>query len=593
MAEPKTAAGIILSKYKKAKDQRQLKNDKWNELDNFDRGEQWDDASVPKWIPKPVTNFIHLVKTTKRAALAIENPVGKLRALSPLDIVQIEKLQKIYENEWKVMKARSVVRSAIETSRLLGTGIVQLFWDENTGVMGGTGTRFEGQVKAREIDPAIFFPDPTAFCLDDCQYVHLVERKAVAWLKKHPLFSKGMNEVESRTVALEERGEIYNRDYQSSSSSTDGIIDFHSHYEKIQLSEGGYKYKVTYLAGEKIIHTIEDLQPRCYPFSVLYDFPQRQDFWGKGTCELILENQKIINKVESIIALIGTMLQNPQKILHKRARINPNDVKKFGSASGHVWVSDIDPRMAMTWVTPPAIPQALFNLAEQAKANIREITGLTEAYMGQTVGSMQTSSGVHSLIERSTMRDRDQMYDLELFIEDFSRKMLKFITTKYTDTRYAMLLKDKYDEVKDSDFFSYVGADYFGMDYEFAIDVSSKAPISRAREKDDKMNLLNIQGQYQFDPPVITPEEFVKSQNYPDADAILDRMESDSMRNELEEAMQVANMMHEATMAGVPEEEVQQMAMKMLQSMEEQQQAGTGSASTSGQMQNRQQGATL
>src|SRR6185437_3143556 len=108
------------------------------------------------------------------------------------------------------------------------------------------------------------------------------------------------------------------------------------------------------------------------------DYPQRQDFWGMSTCEIILDNQKLINKVESIIALIGTLLQNPQKIIRKQSGINPADATKYGSTPGHVFVSNIPVEQAMKWQEPPQIPQTLFSLAEQARMNIREITGLTE-----------------------------------------------------------------------------------------------------------------------------------------------------------------------------------------------------------------------
>lgn len=578
----------ILAKYKRAKEKRQHKDSVWNELDLFDRGEQWSASHTPPWVPRSVTNYIHLVKTTKRASLAIENPVGKLRALSPFDIESIESLQKIYEHEWRSVGARKVIREVIETAKLLGTGIMQLYWEENTGVLGGTNTRFEGKIMARQIDPASFYPDPMAFTLEDCQFVHIVERKHVAWLKKHPLFKAKMGDVDERDVALEERGEIYSRDYGSTAK---GIIDFHTHYEKIPLSdEGGFKYKVTYLAGDKIVHVIEDLQPRCYPFSILYDYPQRQDFWGKGTCEIILENQKIINKVESMIALLGTMFQNPQKVVHRKAGINPEELRRYGSAPGHTWISNIDPARSIHWVTPPSIPQPLFNLAEQAKQNIREITGLTEAYMGQNVGSLQTSSGVHSLIERATLRDRDQMYDLELFIEDFSRKLIKFVTTKYDETRYAVVLKDKYDD--DFEFLPFVGTDYNMMDFDFVIDVSAKAPISRAKQRDDMTNLLNIQGQYGFQPPVITPQEFVKSQEYANVDELLERMREDELRNRTAEALQVAQMMMMAMQQGIPEEEAQSMAMAMIEQMDAQ--GGIGSASVnSGDIQMQQQGVAL
>jgi hypothetical protein len=94
-----------------------------------------------------------MVITIKRAALATENPMAMLRPLSIEDVDNVNKLQRIYEWVWKRIKARKSVRDAIETSKLLGTGIVQVYWDEMTGVQGGTNAKYEGEIKTREIDP--------------------------------------------------------------------------------------------------------------------------------------------------------------------------------------------------------------------------------------------------------------------------------------------------------------------------------------------------------------------------------------------------------------------------------------------------------
>lgn len=573
----------ILAKYRKAREKRQLKDPVWKELDAFDRGEQWDlNGNVPKWVPKPVTNFVHLVKTTKRAALAMENPTGQLRAQSPADVAPIETLQKIYEFVWDKTRSRKTVRECIETSKLLGTAIAQVYWDENTGVLGGTGGMYEGEIKVKQVDPANFYPDPTAFTIDDCQFIHIVERKPVEWLKKHPIF--GSSEVESRIVADNERGEIYHRD--DAAVTKDGLVDFHQHFEKKQNSEGGYTYSVTYLAGEKVVHKIEKLEPNCYPFAILYDFQQRHEFWGMGTCGLILDNQKLINKVESIIAMIGTLLQNPQRVVSKQSGINPKEAAKYSSAPGKVWVANGDAARAMHWLTPPQIPPSLFNLAEQAKQNIREVTGLTESYMGQSVGSLQTSSGVNSLIERSTMRDRDQMYDLELFIEQLSHILIKFITAKYTEPRFMRILESEEDQPY---FEKFIGADYADLDYDFHIDVSAKAPISRAKKQEEARHLIEMQGQYGLEPRIITPQEYIKFSDFSDKKRILDRMNKEEVQNKVQMLTEVANMMHEAMMSDLPPEEVQQMATAMVDQKLNEAEKGIGSAN-SGQHQQMQAG---
>lgn len=584
----KQKANKIIKKFEGARRHRQTigKDRKWKELDAFDRGEQWNlnnGGELPPWIPQPVTNFIHLVKTTKRAALATENPVGKIYPQGPSDQEKSRQLQKVYEFEWDRMKLRKHIREAIETGKLLGTAIVQVYYDESDGVLGPEEKLYEGRIKAHQVDPASFYPDPNAFSLDECEYIHLVKRKPLKWVKKHPKFSDKAKKVESTSKASQEQGEIYQRVY--SSESKEEIVDFHEHYEKIPQEEGGFKYKVTYLANDVLLHE-SDLVPNCYPFSVYYDFKQRQDFWGIGVCEYVLDNQKIINKVESVIALIGTLMQNPQKAVSKESGVNPEEVSKYGDVPGQAFLVNGDPSRAIYQLPVPTIPQALFNLAEQAKQNIREITGLTESYTGQSVGSLQTSSGVDSLIERSTLRDRDQMYDLELFIEDLSTLVIKFVSEYYTEPQFLRTIDEAQGKV---DFEEFIGKDFKDLAFDIKVNVSSKAPITRARQKQEMEKLLTLQGQMKFDPPLVIPQEYIQWSEFADSDKIISRMNMDEFQSTSAILNETIQMMNEALASGVSVEEAGSMAQEMLNQRIENRQSNVGSTSeNAGEIQSRQ-----
>lgn len=580
---------FVLERYRRARNKRQKKDSMWKELDAFDRNEQWDLESAPPWLPKPVTNFIHLVKNTKRAALAMENPTGKLRPVSPAGIQRVEQLNKGFQYAWERIKARKVVRQNIETAKLLGTGIAYVYWDENkegrmgTTVQGDEGYQFEGEIGVRELDVATFYPDPTAFSIDECQYICVRERKSKEWYKS--VFKKIFEDM--GVNAPEERGEIYLRDYDTEQNKD--IIDLLSYYEKTANAEGGYDYTVEYVVNGKYVEgSKKKLRPNRYPFAILYDFPQRQDIWGLSTCYFILDNQKIINKVESIIAMIGTLMQNPQKIVSEQSGIDPVQVTTYGSLPGFTIKANGDPTRAIHYVVPPQIPMALFNLLENAKNNIREITGLTEAYLGQTVGSLQTSSGVQSLIERATMRDRDQMYDIELYIEDLSKLILDFMVEYYEEPRMIRVMGESPDQY---DFEWFTGKDYRDLDYDIFLDVSSKAPVTRMREANEAKELLNMQGQYggQFGTSIITPQEAIKMMDIMNKDEIIKRMDMEEMRNRTEEAMQIAQMMTEALASGVDPQEAYNMGIQMFEQMEAQMK-GMGSTSNSNNVQMQQQG---
>jgi hypothetical protein len=579
----------ILAKYKKARNKKQAREVIMKELDAYDRNQQWDLQNAPEWLPKPVTNFVHLVKYTKRAALAMENPTGKLRAVSPSGRDRVDKLDTAFQYVWERIKARKVVRENIETAKLLGTAFAHVHWEEyKEGRMGSTiqgdkGYLYEGEICIREIDPALVYPDPSAFTIDDCRYIAVMERKSMDWVKNHPKFKDiDLTGMENKDDAAG-RGEIYNRDY---TTEVDGIVNFLSFYEKVPNEHGGYSYKVSYLAGDKLLLE-QPLKPNRYPFVPLYDYKQRQDFWAMSTCEFILDNQKIINKVESIIAMIGTLMQNPQKVVMANSGIDPKDVSIYGNAPGQVWVSNQPGQQAITYVEPPQIPQVLFNLLENAKANIREITGMSEAYMGQSVGSLQTSSGVNSLIDRSTMRDRDQMYDVEIYIEELSNLIIDFMVTYYDTERVIRVMGQNPNEY---DFEWFKGTDYSDLEYDMFIDISAKAPITRMKQMQDAKEMANMQGQYAqaFPTAIITPQELVKAMDWPNKDEIIQRMNVDEMKNKEQELTQILQSSFEMLSQGASPQEVQQQAIQHLQEME--QGGGIGNASNSNQVQASQAG---
>jgi len=587
-----------MKRYHASREQRQKMNLKWAELDKFYNGEQYFWEAIPPWIPKPVTNFIHLVVTTKRAALAMENATGQLHPLSEADAPLVKQLQKVYEWVWKRVKAQRVVRQNLETALLLGTAIAHVYWDEYTGVRGGTNTEYEGEIRVVEIDPANFFPDPTAYRLEDCQYIHVVERKPREWIEQ--MFGVDLKEFFADGYSWTDT-EIYERSYYyDMNNREDGLIELHSHYEKywnrekvrttepivevdpetgeerivgeeeVEEEVGGWRYKCTYVAGGKVLKVIDPLEPNMYPFAILYDYPRRKDFWGKSTADLIIDLQKLVNKTESTVSMIGTLHQNPQRLVRKDSGIDPREAMKYSTEPGRVWV--VNPTVplgeAMKWAEPPQIPPTLLNLAEVAKANIREITGLNEAYLGQPVGSLQTSTGVDALIDRATMRDRDKMVEIEEYIEQLSRLIIAFISTKYVDRRYMRIVEDPTNPEASTRFEEFLGTAFQGLDYDFEINVSAKAPVSRMRRKAEAQELLTIQGQYGFSPALITPEEFVEDSDFAEKEKILARMNREKLMTQTDQLFRVVRMMFEAYASGVSDQEVMEMGMQYLRQIQ-------------------------
>src|SRR5690606_33953893 len=106
----------------------------------------------------------------------------KLRPFSPKSMESVKLLNKAYEDTFDRIKARKVIREGIETMKLLGTTIGHVYWNEaaegrlGSTVLGDEGFMYTGEIGIREIDPASFYPDPTAFTLEDCDFVIIRER---------------------------------------------------------------------------------------------------------------------------------------------------------------------------------------------------------------------------------------------------------------------------------------------------------------------------------------------------------------------------------------------------------------------------------
>lgn len=608
----------IMKRYEDAKQRRSVHDAEWRELDEFYRGDQYKNLSgMPPWFPRPVTNMVHLAVTTKRAAFAVENPQASLRPVAESERERVNELQQIFEWVWKRIKARNVLRDNIETSKLLGTAIAHVYWNENTGVLGGKGMNYKGEIGVTEIDPSNFFPDPTADRLEDCQFIHVVEKKPREWVESAFGVNLKLNDQGNWTVHDGDI-DIYERPDRFSDVGADKkLVAFHAHYEKywheepntysipieeevprmevdpetgeespvVELDEesgmpieamdtevvgyrdepaidpyteevemvGGFRYKVTYVVGDRILRTIDPLEPNMYPFAILYDFKQRKQFWGKSTASLIIDNQKIVNKTEAVAAQIATMMQNPQKVIHKMSGIRREEAAKYSNNPGHTFVSNIAPELSMKYILPPQLPPSVLQVAETAKQNIREVIGLNEAYMGQSVGSLQTSSGVDALIDRSTLRDRDQMVEIEEYIESLSRLIIAFITTKYEDERWIRIIEDPTNPEATMHFKRFLGTEYKDIDYDFEIDVSASAPISRQRRSQDAKDLIAYQGQYgqMFPTPLIEPEEFIEMADFQEKERIIKRMRAGRLTNNMDKLGPVLDMFMDAYMQAI------------------------------------------
>lgn len=570
MAEYTSKAKVIWQKAKDAIDfRRQRKDGAWKELDAFDRGEQWNEkGSMPSWIPKPSTNYISHVKKLKTGELIIDNYLGELKPLAPEQADNVFLLQKSYEQIWEKLNIRYHVLEAVRTSRLLGTGILYVGWDEN--YIGGTRNHlYAGEIMVTPIEPSTFFIDPQAFELEDAlycgTYIRTTPEHIQADMSISPEKRKEFKEKrKSNTFASEDqatRGEIFARDY---SSYQENVVDLITFYEKEVNEDGGFSINVTYIADGIILKEVKGIMPNMFPFVILRQYKQRQDFWGISDCQLILPNVKMINKVQSIIGTLATLYQNPQKIVYEGAGIDPRIVSKYGNAYGLVYLSKHpDLQNVIKNVDISEIPTTLMSYIEFLKNDIKEFTGLSDIATGQGAGSLQTSSGVQSLIERSLVGNQDEYISFEKFLEKLSYMLITLAIEYYTDERLIRMKSEDPNGDAEYEYIPFTAEFFRDIGYDFSINITERMKNTEQTNQ-EKMRLLSEwQLQYAPDVALVTPEDMIKAFNPSNRDLILARIEMERQQKSLENAQMIAQTIMQAM------EQVQIQNLQMQQAQEQ------------------------
>jgi hypothetical protein len=157
------------------------------------------------------------------------------------------------------------------------------------------------------------------------------------------------------------------------------------------------------------------------------------------------------------------------------------------------------------------------------------------------------------------------MYDIELYIEDLSKLIIDFMVTYYTEERQIRIMGKN---PNDYTFVPFKGSEFADLEYDIFVDVSSKAPLTRLKEMQDAKELLNMQGQYGFKTPIVTPQEAVKMMQFSNTDQIIERMNMDEMKNKEQELTQILDMSFNMLSQGASPQEVQQAALDALAQME-------------------------
>ncbi|NDG52049.1 MAG: hypothetical protein EBY39_03335 [Flavobacteriia bacterium] len=477
----------------------------WRELDAFDRGDQWSiSGAMPSWIPKPSTNYIAKVKKFKTGNLILDDYMGELKPLAPENAPQIWMLQRFYEQIFDKLNLKHHITDVIRTSRLLGTGILYVGWDEN--YIGGTrGHLYQGEILVKPIEPSTFFVDPKAFSLEEALYCGTFIRTT----KEHIMMDPSIEDDKKKDFEM-------NRSLSGSSMGG-------------QNDRGEIYYNRDYGTFQ------EDV------------------------------NVKMINKVQSIIGTMATIYQNPQKIVYEGSGIDPRIISKYGNAFGLVFLSKYpDLANAMRNVPVPEIPRALLEYIQFLKNDIEDFTGMSQFAAGTNAGSIQTAGGIESMIQRSLVGDQDEFALFELFLEQVSYAVLLNAMQYYNDERVMRMRTNDPNNDWEYEYIPFKAEEFQDLAWDFSIDIIQKIKNNDQNRRQTMQMLSEWQLQYSPGVPIVTAADIVKAFNPPGRDAILTRIEQEEKNKQFETSAMIVQQVLQGAEAGYSPEMIAEIVFQTL-----------------------------
>jgi hypothetical protein len=561
--EAKKRVNIARSRYDRAYSAMAAEEQKWVQLDRFMLADQWNTEGMPAWMPKPVTNFIFLGVTVQRANLSVPKISPIFRPVEQGDTENAQRFQRLTDFTIEKADLTYETREAWGTALLKGTAYTQVYLDhKEEGGSAKNKSIWKGLIKYKTYDPVNWKIDPMAYRIENARWAIKDEKWDIEAIKNDPRFKQFCQETgqEERLKNLDsghkdhERENPYFRSNKTSSLGDGATEIVLESWEKFVDEDGVEHLICEYIAGDVLLLQLFDpfkleMEDQVYncveiPVATLYEYSVPKRLLGMSGAMQIIEKQKLVNRIEQLGALIVLLNSNPQKVVLRESGIKPEEVARDGMMPGKVWYSHIP--KGIEYIQPPELPQSLFKFLEMSKQDIRDILGLNQAYLGESVGSLTTSTGVNSLIGRATIRDKDKFNEMNRYMRRLMFLTAKFQQIFYNEERKVRIL----GEDNQFDFEGIRGSDYVDLDLDIHIDVTEAAPLTQETLKQEANELLNIQGQYQFDPPVITPEEFIEMSGFKDRDTILNRMKAQRSQNKIQEALEVLQIGLQAIQSG-------------------------------------------
>jgi hypothetical protein len=508
-------------------------------LDLADRGKIWETISknFPEYQITPDTNYTNYVKENILASVYTVGKSASLMARKPEDRDLVDGLNMGLETLWGVLNVPYYQLQAGERAALTNLGITQVGWNSDI-IDGTTDNVYKGDVIFKNIDPLCYMRDPFADDLDDAGYCIYHDIYHKMSLMQNPRYASRLKDYKPDPMQDIIR---YNREAGRNPGADDNYMQLIIHWVKAydEKQKEVVIHEVHTIANGYVLYVRENIQPCMFPFAELYSNLPAKDPIGISEPAKILSSSIVLNLLDGIMVTHAYKAQRPPRLISDRSGLNVRMFRQYGNDPDKAFLVHGSTDGAVDYITFPPLPQGLDNVAMRLSAAIERMSGIDSKYTGKDTGSILTTGGIDSMLAQATMRDATRIRLYEAYTAQLT-KLVIYHLIEYGDKRkYTFKPKNSLDyrtvELNLPD----IPSDIL---FNFSVDISTDIPKNKAKLSASADAILEKSMQYQSNPPILTIEEWLMYQDFPQKDLILARLKLDREANMTEQVTQVLSM---------------------------------------------------
>lgn len=554
---------ICESEYRRARTRMKV-------LDMADSGRIWDLISqqFPEFQISPDTNYVNYIKENIVASIYT---VGRSASLMPRraeDKELVDALNKVLDTIWGVLDVASYQLKAGERAALVNLGITQVGW--NKDIVGGTDSSwYKGDVVFKNIDPSNYYRDPFASRLEDAGYVIYFDKYHKSVLMADEDYAAVLSKVSLDAIA---DAELYKRDTGTNAGMDRNYYKLVVHWVKVYDEQKGKVviHEVHTIDNKYVIFVKEDIQPSEFPFAELYSSIPVKDPIGISEPSKVLSSSIVLNMLDGIVVSHAYKAGRPPRLISDVSGLNLRAFREFGNNADVAFIVRGDASKAVQYIQFPALPQGLEDISMRLSQAMERMSGIDAKYTGKDTGSIITTGGVDSMLAQATMRDATRIKLYEEYTRRLTRLVLQHLI-QYGDKRgYAVKEKNSTQVLNYTLDFPSIPDDIL---FNYSINIDAETPKNKARLAAAADAILEKSMQYQANPELMTVEEWLMFQDYPQKDLILERLKADREANATEQVAQIISMFGSLVQNGMDPNAAMNQIVAQLQA---QQQAGGG-----------------